>query len=228
MFKGIIYCSISPSGKKYYGMSLKPLQNRIYGHIKRMKDGCILKFYNALRKYGPENFTWNIIEKYEMENKMELKLFLYERVIYWIKKDKTYLDEYGYNISRGGTGSDIYNSLSDERKLEVRKTISNGLKLKWKTDEYKEKIKIARNTIEYHEKQSKNAKKQWENPEIRKKSIESFDKLIWHNPERNKKISEKLKNKPKQKCKYCGFETNNSSNMKRWHNENCKHKTKEI
>jgi group I intron endonuclease len=224
MYKGIIYVAISPSGKKYYGMSLKSLEKRIAGHVKRMIDGNHLKFYNALRKYGPENFIRNVIEEYEDSDKMKLKFLLYEREIYWIEKDKTYLPEFGYNISHGGTGSDIYNSLSDERKIEVKKTISDSVKQKWKDEEYRAKLIKARRTPEYHEKQSKNSKKQWENPEKRAKYIKIFRKEIWDNPERNKKISDKLKNRPKQKCKYCGFETNNASNMKRWHNENCKYK----
>ena len=226
MYKGIIYCAISPSNKKYYGMSLKLLENRKAGHIKRMKEGSSLPFYNALQKYHPENFKWYIIEDYEMDDKMELKFYLYKREIYWIKKDKTYLSEFGYNISRGGSGSDVYNSLSDERKLEVRKIISNGVKRKWKDENYRAKVINTRNTDEYIKNLSKRSKKQWENPDIREKMLNSFNERVWHNKERNKNISVSLKNRPKEKCKFCEFETNNASNMKRWHNENCRFKIK--
>lgn len=222
IFNGLIYCATSPSNKKYYGMTLKSLKERKDKHILNMLGGSKLLFYNALRKYGPENFKWELIEKYSLENKKELIFLLYEREIFWIAKDKTYKKEFGYNISYGGSGSDIYNNLSDERKLEIRKIISDGVKNKWKEETYRAKLMNLRNTPEYHEKQSNHAKNQWENPIIRAKSIKSFRTEIWDNPERNKKISDKLKAKPKEKCKYCGFETNNAANMKRWHNENCK------
>lgn len=224
MHKGIIYCAISPSNKKYYGMTLKSLESRKAGHIKRMIDGSKIKFSNALRKYSPENFKWSIIEYHEMDDKIELKNFLYTREIYWIEKDKTYLPEFGYNISHGGTGGDVYNSLSDERKLEVNKIVSDGVKRKWKDENYRAKVVNTRNTDEYAKNLGKRSKKMWENPKMREKMLNSFDKKVWHNKERNKNISASLKNRPKEKCKYCGFETNNASNMKRWHNENCKYK----
>lgn len=224
MYKGIIYCAISPSNKKYYGMSIKSLEKRIAGHVKRMKEGSHLKFYNALRKYGPENFEWLVIEEHEKDNKLDLITYLYEREVYFIEKDKTYLDEFGYNISHGGSGSDIYNSLSDERKLEVRKIISNGVKKKWKDEEYRAKLIKTRNTDDYLKNLGKRSEKMWKNPELRNKMLTSFEDKIWHNPDRNKKVSDSLKNRPKEKCKYCGFETNNASCMKRWHNENCKHR----
>ena len=72
MYSGVIYYAISPSNKKYYGYSTN-FNIRKNGHIKCAKNGDISAFYNAMRKYGSENFSWNIKEKYEKENKKELK-----------------------------------------------------------------------------------------------------------------------------------------------------------
>ena len=224
MFTGIIYCATSPSNKKYYGLSLKSLDERKQKHFLNMSAGSKLTFYNALRKYGFENFKWEIIEEYKLEIKKELIYLLYKREIYWIEKDKTYDIKNGYNISHGGSGGDIFSILSDERKKEIKSQLSNSGKDVWQDEEYRAKMINIRNTEDFHNKISKKAKEQWKDPETRAKSMKSFRTDIWDNPERNKKISDKLKAKPKEKCKYCGFETNNAANLKRWHNENCKFK----
>ena len=47
--------------------------------------------------------------------------------------------------------------------------------------------------------------------------INKLDKSIWVSPK-------KIKKDKQEKCKYCDMETS-STNIKRWHNEKCKHKT---
>lgn len=88
-----VYCHISPSNKKYYGITSERLVTTRWkagnGYIKQKK------FYNAIKKYGWNNFKHEIIADnltFEEACKMEQKL---------IKKDKTYSNE-GYNISIGG------------------------------------------------------------------------------------------------------------------------------
>lgn len=226
MFEGLIYKAISPSSKIYYGMTLKGLEDRKHKHYLNMLNGSKLYFHNALRKYGINNFIWEIIEIHKNNNKKKLINLLYEKEIFWIDKDKTYIQKNGYNISKGGTGSDIFNNLSDNRKVEVRKIISDGVKKKWKDESYRSNMIKIRNEEKYTQNRKKLAKKQWENKNIRDKSLKSFSEKIWNNIDRNKKISESLKNRPKEKCIYCGLETNNASCLKRWHNENCKKKSK--
>ena len=126
LFKGIIYRVTSPSNKIYYGMSLKSLEHRRKKHLQNMLNGFTLPFHNALRKYGIENFKWEIIEKYQSKNKKELILLLYEREILYIAKDNTTNKKFGYNVSPGGSGSDIFSMLSKERQQEVRNIISSG------------------------------------------------------------------------------------------------------
>jgi hypothetical protein len=43
MFTGIIYCAISPSNKKYYGFSLKTLEERKQKHFLNMLAGSKLR-----------------------------------------------------------------------------------------------------------------------------------------------------------------------------------------
>lgn len=64
----------------------------------------------ALEKYGKVNFSIEIIEW------CETKEILNEREYYWITELNSRSPDIGYNIAFGGTGGDIYNSMSDEQQ----------------------------------------------------------------------------------------------------------------
>ena len=108
MYSGIIYCIVSKDGKKYYGKTINTFKKRIKQHLIE-KRNC--KISNALRKYGKDYFSYNIIEKYEFISRGELISKLNEREIYWIDKDQT--QKFGYNMTPGGDrGSDTTGKLS--------------------------------------------------------------------------------------------------------------------
>ena len=105
MYKGIIYCAISPSGKKYYGQSIGALKNRIKHHntSRSLKDNSM--FHNAIKKYG-DKIIWELIESFEFSSKNDLINKLNEREIYWIERDKTFYKQgFGYNMTGGGDGT---------------------------------------------------------------------------------------------------------------------------
>lgn len=54
--------------------------------------------HNAIRKYGIENFNFEIIETVNSQEKAN------EREIYWIEKKKSHISYGGYNILWGGDG----------------------------------------------------------------------------------------------------------------------------
>ena len=56
----VVYCHTSPSGKKYIGMS-KNVKRRWEANGKNYK--MCTKFYNAIKKYGWENITHEILEE---------------------------------------------------------------------------------------------------------------------------------------------------------------------
>jgi len=123
MYKGVIYCVIAPNNKKYYGQTLQKLQNRKNRHIRDAKNGSNWIFHQALRKHGYENFLWNIMETYNGDKK-EIINKLNERELFWIKKDKTYFREFGYNMTLGGDNYfHIRNPHSKESKEKIRQSL---------------------------------------------------------------------------------------------------------
>jgi len=120
---GIIYCAISPSGKKYYGKTVQSLERRINNHKNSYKKR-ITYFYTAIKKYGIENFKWIIIEEIMDPNKIKLRKDLNERERYYIQKDQTHIKEHGYNMTLGGDGGAKFGrKLSEETKEKIRNSL---------------------------------------------------------------------------------------------------------
>lgn len=86
--------------------------------------------YCAIRKYGQENFKWEILGYCDNETNLN---FLEKA---FIKKYNSF-GENGYNMTEGGDGGNVYSGLSKERKQECNKkrNESNNGKLKGKTYE---------------------------------------------------------------------------------------------
>lgn len=119
------------------------------------------RFYNAIRKYGFENFKFDIIEIVENRKKLE------EREIYWIEYYNTTNKKIGYNITKGGTGGKTHDvsgknnpmygkryTEEEKKKIgeyskgrivseETKQKISNALKNKKKTKEHCENLSKA-------------------------------------------------------------------------------------
>ena len=95
---GIYKVTNNITGKVYIGQS-KDIESRWDSHIKtgpknyeKFKKN---KFYNAIKEYGIENFSFEIIEETSEE-------LLDERERYWIEYYNSYYD--GYNGTKGGQG----------------------------------------------------------------------------------------------------------------------------
>jgi hypothetical protein len=76
---------------------------------------------------------------------------------------------------------------------------SKKIKEKWRDPTYRTKLVRIRNAKDYIKVQRDNALRQWQDPEIREKSMKSFREKIWNNEERNKKISESLKKRARDR-----------------------------
>lgn len=100
-----IYCITNTiNNKRYVGKTTQTLEERFKEHCRdSFKERCNKRpLYDAMNKYGVENF---IIEELEqVENEVELD----EREIYWIQELQTYGSS-GYNATKGGDGKILYN-----------------------------------------------------------------------------------------------------------------------
>lgn len=89
------------NGKQYVGKTHKSIAERWAQHCSDKEKRTAEKrpLYNALNKYGIENFSIDLLEEcdYKEANKKE---------IYWIGKLDTYKN--GYNATLGGDGKTLY------------------------------------------------------------------------------------------------------------------------
>lgn len=122
----IYYIKNKLNGKMYIGQTIKTLEIRLKGHIQCVRSGYNRKLYNAIRKYGWENFEYGILCKcssLEELNRMETD--------YIIKYD-TFKN--GYNMGLGGDNNVMFSEETKEkhdakmRSTEVRNRISDSMK----------------------------------------------------------------------------------------------------
>ena len=109
----IIYkCTNIKNGKVYIGATIRILNERKNQHIRCAllnKDNHKRYFYNAIRKYGVENFVWEIIDN--SDNYEELM----KKEKYWIKYYNSFGDN-GYNSCEGGNNSTGYRHTDEAKK----------------------------------------------------------------------------------------------------------------
>ncbi len=130
MVYGVIYkITNRVNGKLYYGQTKQPPNRRWSQHKQAAKKGGKMILYEAIRKYGVENFTFEIV--CECETLEELN----QKEIHYIQEGNT-LAPNGYNAGRGG---DNY-----EKTDETRKKLSNSNKGRIITPEWRENMSKAR------------------------------------------------------------------------------------
>jgi group I intron endonuclease len=99
---------------KYIGQTARNVEDRIAEHIKfsrYKKFNESRALYQAIRKYGTDNFKWKVIDTAQSQEELD------EKESYWISYYNTYLGE-GYNMSPGG---------QIEKKNHADEEISVGL-----------------------------------------------------------------------------------------------------
>jgi len=100
------------NNKLYIGYSKNPYE-RFDTHIKdALKNRDNRPFYNAIRKYGPKNFSIKILGNYSTPNQAKIN------EIKNIKKFHTYFT--GYNATKGGDGNNgIRMSIESNKKRSI-------------------------------------------------------------------------------------------------------------
>lgn len=93
----IVYIHVSPSGKRYVGITKRSVKERWGKHGQNYKGQPAI--WNAICKYGWENFEHKVI--YKGLTKAEATA----KEIELIKKFNTCNPQFGYNITHGGEGT---------------------------------------------------------------------------------------------------------------------------
>ena len=114
---GIYKITNKINNKVYIGQS-KLIEKRWKEHLAdyERKD---TKLYFAFRKYGIENFLFEIIEECSIEE-------LNEREIFWIKQYNSYNE--GYNMDLGGAGNPKYDYNYIIEQYKIFKTVEDTAK----------------------------------------------------------------------------------------------------
>lgn len=210
---GCLYKLTSPSGKSYIGITNKTFEKRWLKHIEQAKQNREGALYNAIRKYGHENFTKEILKESEIWT--DLCKLEQEKI-----KEMNTMYPNGYNLTIGGEGvqgrfvseeSRIRMSLAQKKRFqnpEQRQKMSEYAKIagqkislkyqKIREEKAIEKIKY-RASIEYKEKRSNAIKLAMSNPETKKKMSLAAKKRA-SDPEWKRKISESKVGKKTRPC----------------------------
>lgn len=153
-----IYCHITPSGKKYIGITKQNLQER-FGKNGEKYRKCTA-FWKAIEKYGWDNIKHEIIDNaFSLEEANEKEKF-------YINHYKTHDKKYGYNCTIGGDGVSGWKP-TEEQKLKN----SNSKKEMWKNPQTREQLtkerKLRGNSKQEKERLLEMCQSNWSNPEIR-------------------------------------------------------------
>lgn len=94
-----VYKWTTPSGKIYVGSSVD-LKQRKADHLKDLRKGNHKNRHlqNAFRKYGEENFSWEVLEHVSEDG------LLLQREEFWIVSLRAADRKHGYNINPTATG----------------------------------------------------------------------------------------------------------------------------
>jgi group I intron endonuclease len=99
------------NGKYYVGQTIKKnIHARWNAHLREMRSGSNFRLHNAIRKYGTENFTIEMLTtatSWEQLNQLE-------RI--WIISLHSYDRATGYNMTMGGDGVKGYKHSAEARK----------------------------------------------------------------------------------------------------------------
>lgn len=133
---GIIYKYTSPSNKCYIGQTIREKIRKRSHKNAALNENVQTKFARAIRKYGWDNFTYEVLFTIDNDdkNRVKEKLDFMER--YYIRKFDSYNN--GYNMTEGGEGG------SGKHTEEFKKRMSERMKLNnpafHMTDEWRQHI----------------------------------------------------------------------------------------
>lgn len=121
---GIIYKHTSPSGKSYIGQTKYDSWEKRAGKDLFSSYGNCKKFYNAILKYGWENFRHEIVENSLDDTQERLT-----REQYWINEFDSIENGYNLRVSEGIEINPQLYRISEEGSIEAIDLYNRGLSL---------------------------------------------------------------------------------------------------
>lgn len=119
------------NGKVYIGFTSLTVDDRINTHLKNSKNNIVTKFYNGIRKYDWDNFTWEIIYQ-SLDGDHTLNVM----ENYFILEHDSFKN--GYNSTLGGDG--VLGRVVSEEERSKKRDIANEVYSKMSIEEKKEKF----------------------------------------------------------------------------------------
>jgi len=215
---GHIYKHTSPSGKAYIGQSIQEPEARWKAHVYDATRGSDLVFHRAIRKYGPDAFTHEIlhdgIDEQDELNRLEIEE---------IARQGTLLPD-GYNLTAGGEvglvrGTPAYENLvAAMQTAEYRAGQSARSKEYWSDPEARaalsarQKERCADPT--YRAAVSARSKENWSDPEWRA-AHSARSKEYYSDPEMRAAQSARMK----ERCTDPAWRAANSARQKEYYSD---------
>lgn len=193
MYRGIIYryFIINNKGKEvsYVGQTCSEKQRRSdFLNLNAQYSGNRIE--NARKKYGPQNFDYEVLEVIECRTIEERNMQLNDKEIYYISLFDSYNN--GYNNTIGGGGANGYEHTEEYKEWQSKKSRELA-----KNPEYIRKISEGlsshyENNPEARIRKSKEVKKRYEDTVARDKTSLAHKKSYAENPERARKQAKTL------------------------------------
>lgn len=109
------------NGKIYIGQTIRPAQQRFRRHINDAINNILnTHFARAIRKYGPDAWNLDIIDKAETQEELN------QKEQYWIRYYNSVIEGYNETDAINKCGGNTYQSKTEEEmeaiKAKIRKT----------------------------------------------------------------------------------------------------------
>ena len=135
---GIIYKYTSPSDKCYIDQTIRETIRKCGHKYAALKENAQTKFARAIRKYGWENFEYEVLFTIDNDDKKRVKEKLDFMERYYIKKFDSYNN--GYNMTLGGEGASGNNYHTKEFKQRLSERMKTNNPAYNMTDEWRQHI----------------------------------------------------------------------------------------
>lgn len=208
---GIIYKYVSPNGKIYIGQTTQEKRRRnTFLNINKSYGGD--KIDAARRKYGPENFSYEVLYRANFSTSQEATLKLDELEEFYITVYDSYVN--GYNMTYGGYTTRGFQFSPEQREEISRRQIGRKLrprsveakaahsalmKTKWASTEYRANRNDS--SVEHRQKLSESlkgekngmyGKKHTDEAKMKMSEARFGEKNIWFGRKKDDKYKQKI------------------------------------